>query len=539
MRWDARDHAAVAAVLAVCLAAFHRQLSYWFTGPDTFSLIRSSQIQAPSDLWRILTEPLMAGTGFTELATFYRPVTHLTFSLDWFLWGLDPTGYHATNILLHATATVLVYVLARRLTGGRVRAVVAASFFTLHPVVAESVPAISRRQDALATVFLLGSLLTYLRARRGGDRSRAWWAASLVLALGAFGSKEVAIVLPGVILAHAWIVDRDAPGGFASLDRARWAIQRALPHIVVAGAFAAWRTAVLGGLGGYPDRVGIASRWVAWEVGEYLTALVAPLRYVVVLLGLTGTELVILVGGLAVASALGVVVLYRGKGSRFVADLRNVWATPTGRASVFCLVWILGGGILFTGARTFDDWSAYQFVIPFVIATASLLVGGLAALRRGDADDGDSPVVGNRATVTAGTGLIAGTIAITLVFSPAVHGADAWKTNGEVQRAVLVPLAASVEATDSDVTEIRAHDLAWEDRTHGQRLPQVHTVYYFQAFTLEDWLALRSDAGSTPEVTVESGTALEETPWGVTAEFEPDEDGGADLYLDYESTPRS
>ena len=32
----------------------------------------------------------------------YIPVTWLTFGLDYTLWGLDPRGYHLTNVLLHA-----------------------------------------------------------------------------------------------------------------------------------------------------------------------------------------------------------------------------------------------------------------------------------------------------------------------------------------------------------------------------------------------------------------------------------------------------
>jgi hypothetical protein len=43
------------------------------------------------------------------------PVTWMTYGLDYVLWGLDPFGYHLTNLALHAANTTLVYVVALRL----------------------------------------------------------------------------------------------------------------------------------------------------------------------------------------------------------------------------------------------------------------------------------------------------------------------------------------------------------------------------------------------------------------------------------------
>lgn len=536
MSWDARDGAALLTLVAVCLAAFHDQLTYWFTGPDTFSLIRSSRITGLGDVVDIFTQPMMSGTDFTRIADFYRPVTQLSFSLDWALWGLDPTGYLATNLLLHATATVLVYVLARRLTGGsRSRALVASILFTLHPVTVESVPAISRRQDALATVFLLGSLLTYLRARTDPDRGRAWLAGSLGLALAAFGSKEIAIVLPGAILVHAWLVDREATGGFFSVERARFSLRRTAPYATVAALFVAWRTAVIGGFGGYPDRADLVSRWVAWELGEYMTALLSPLRYLQVVLELSGPQLALAVSILT-ATLIGLVlVLYRGRSADLGGDLRRFAATRSGRVAGFCVAWMLGGAVLFASARTFDDWSAYQFLVPLSIVTADLLVGGLVALRRSGSPVGWRPAVLNGRAIAAATILLSASVATTLAYSPAVRGEEAWETNGEVQRAVLRPLATSVGSTPHEITLVRAHNLAWEDRTRTGQLPQVHTVYYFQDFTIEDWLFLRCGEGCDTDVAIESATSLDARPDHVVVQLEPHSNGTADLHLSYRS----
>src|SRR5512145_3401762 len=63
------------------------------------------------------------GLGWTQirwmftsiLMGHYIPVTWLTFGLDYTLWGLDPRGYHLTNVLLHATNAALFFLIARRL----------------------------------------------------------------------------------------------------------------------------------------------------------------------------------------------------------------------------------------------------------------------------------------------------------------------------------------------------------------------------------------------------------------------------------------
>lgn len=533
MRWGRRDGAAAMVVIATCLAAFHRQLSFWFTGPDTFSLIRSSRIQSPSDLKGILTEPLMAGTGFTQIAGFFRPVTQLSFALDWAVWGLDPFGFHLTNVLLHTAVAVLVYVLARQLTEGpRARCLLAATFFSIHPVVAESVPAISRRQDALATLFFLAALLAYLRASALGPRRRVWWAVSLGLALLAFGSKETTLVLPGVILAHAWGLDSRAPGPGRWIQRTRWALARALPFILVAGGFLAWRSLVLGGLGGYPDRASLLSREVLWQQSQYLTALLAPLRHVQVLGSLSGPQLALVLAGLAGLLVAVATILYRGRVGALLADVKRLAQTRSGPLATFCLAWMLGGALVFAAARTFDDWSAYLFVVPLAIVCADLLATGTHSLltRRSGVPADSRP---NTAAVLVTTILIGGLVALTVAFSPSVHGYEEWETSGELQRALVPQLAQALQDEPVNVSQVRAHDLAWNDETRRDQVGRLHTVFYFQDFTLEDGLLLHCGQDCQVDVQIASSTTLKQAPEQVDIRLAPDQNRSADLYIEY------
>src|SRR5688572_13667771 len=58
----------------------------------------------------LLKNPHYRGLGWTQLrwmfttfhAGHYQPLTWMTFGLDYLLWGMEPSGYHLSNLLLHA-----------------------------------------------------------------------------------------------------------------------------------------------------------------------------------------------------------------------------------------------------------------------------------------------------------------------------------------------------------------------------------------------------------------------------------------------------
>ena len=45
----------------------------------------------------------------------YQPLSWVTFGIDYLIWGMDPFGYHLTNLLLHAANAVLFYFVSRQL----------------------------------------------------------------------------------------------------------------------------------------------------------------------------------------------------------------------------------------------------------------------------------------------------------------------------------------------------------------------------------------------------------------------------------------
>ncbi len=137
----------------------------------------------------------------------YYPLVHTSYWLEYRLWGTEPGGYHAVNILLHAASAVLVWRLLRRLEVPGAWA--AAAIFALHPVQVESVAWVTERKNVLSGLFYLASAAAFLRwappeRERGAGGSPRLYAASLALFVCALLSKTVTCSLPAALLLVAW-----------------------------------------------------------------------------------------------------------------------------------------------------------------------------------------------------------------------------------------------------------------------------------------------------------------------------------------------
>src|SRR5262249_47303468 len=78
-------------VVATCVAYFPA-LRGGFVLDDGLLLTDNRLVKAADGLYRM---------WFTTDAVDYWPVANSTFWLEWRLWGMHPTGYHITNLLLH------------------------------------------------------------------------------------------------------------------------------------------------------------------------------------------------------------------------------------------------------------------------------------------------------------------------------------------------------------------------------------------------------------------------------------------------------
>jgi tetratricopeptide (TPR) repeat protein len=149
------------------------------------------------------------------LTTFYfsnwHPLTWLSYMLDFELYGLDPGGFHATNVVLHAANVVLLFRVLCRATGRTAPAALAAVLFACHPLHVEVVAWIGQRKELLGTLFGLLAIDAYVGwARHAGPWRYALVATWMGLALMA---KPMWVTLPVfLLLLDAWPLDRFGGG---------------------------------------------------------------------------------------------------------------------------------------------------------------------------------------------------------------------------------------------------------------------------------------------------------------------------------------
>jgi tetratricopeptide (TPR) repeat protein len=185
---------------------------------DDLAWIRHDRIGA---LW-----PPAAALGGSS-----RPILNLSLALNYAVGGMNPTGYHVFNTVVHVLATLTLYGIVRRTLRSRPLraryadaadglAFAAALIWSVHPLATQAVAYVIQRAESLMALFYLLTLYCAIRSA-ASERRGAWTlAAWLCCALG-MGTKEVMVSAPLVALLY----DRTfLSGTFGAALRARSAL---------------------------------------------------------------------------------------------------------------------------------------------------------------------------------------------------------------------------------------------------------------------------------------------------------------------------
>lgn len=96
----------------------------------------------------------------------FRPITVLSYRLNYMVHGLSAAGFHMGNIACYAVAAVLFYKVSSQWVVAKTNARIAALLFVFHPVHVEPVASVVGRSDLLCSVFYLFAMWTYRRMHK-------------------------------------------------------------------------------------------------------------------------------------------------------------------------------------------------------------------------------------------------------------------------------------------------------------------------------------------------------------------------------------
>jgi tetratricopeptide (TPR) repeat protein len=172
-----------------------------------------------------------------------RPLLNVSLALNYLWGGLDPRGYHATNIAIHLAAALIFFGLVRRTLKKVVSrfaiadqateiAAAAALLWALHPLQTESVTYVVQRTESLMGLLYLLTLYGFVRGC-DAEKSRRWFTVSVVACTLGMATKEVMVSAPLMVLLY----DRTfVAGSFREAWRRRrgWYLWLAASWIVLA-----------------------------------------------------------------------------------------------------------------------------------------------------------------------------------------------------------------------------------------------------------------------------------------------------------------
>ncbi|MBI4854407.1 MAG: tetratricopeptide repeat protein [Acidobacteria bacterium] len=183
----------VLTVVLVSFICFANSLLGEFISDDTTLIVDKYNVKSLAYIPTLFAENYF---GKNDPAGGYRPLTNLTFAIDFAINQLNPYGYHLVNILIHTINCLLIYWLCNNYSKIKLLSLLAALFFAVHPIHSEPVATIYGRPELLTTMFLLGAWIFYIKS----SQKSYLYIFSLISYFLALLSKETGIILLGLLL---------------------------------------------------------------------------------------------------------------------------------------------------------------------------------------------------------------------------------------------------------------------------------------------------------------------------------------------------
>lgn len=139
-------------------------------------------------------------TDIKDIKFSQRPVRKISLIIDRALFGSNPAGYRAVNILLYLLSVFLTGVLMLTLTKNYLFSLIAVIIMGFHPIHTSSVLIVTHRKEMLMFIFAVSSMIAHI------NKKHILAVACFLLALL---SKETAVLLPVVFLLYDTVFARE------------------------------------------------------------------------------------------------------------------------------------------------------------------------------------------------------------------------------------------------------------------------------------------------------------------------------------------
>lgn len=256
------------AVPLIAFAVYYPGLQGPFIFDDWQNLVQNEHIRIDN----LNFSSLQQAAYSTSSGVLKRPISMLSFALNYYATGADPYFFKLTNLLIHLANGIGIFILTLLLLGAfrqrmqtalsqwhvRWTSAMIAAAWLLHPLNLTSVLYIVQRMASLASFFIICGLILYLWGRQRLQENKGGWlppvlASFIVFTPLAALSKENGLLLPLLMFVIELAVFRfKAPTATArTFLRGLFAVSVILPLIAFA-AYSAWRPEWL--LGGYAVR---------------------------------------------------------------------------------------------------------------------------------------------------------------------------------------------------------------------------------------------------------------------------------------------
>jgi protein O-mannosyl-transferase len=230
-----REKFSVFLIFCAACAVYINTLNNQFTNWDDTNLIVNNELIRSLDFKNIKVIFDLRAHGT------YQPVRVLSYAIDYHFWKLNPVGYHIHSILLHAFASIFLYLALLRIIPG-VRGMEKAEYaiiqyapfftalvFAIHPLSVEAVAWLSGRKYVLLSFFSFFSLYFFAKSFKAGTSQICLVSGSVFLSVLAALSSPFGVIIPLIVFVCIFSIDEsNNPVYVLNKHKAVW-----LPYCVI------------------------------------------------------------------------------------------------------------------------------------------------------------------------------------------------------------------------------------------------------------------------------------------------------------------